>query len=49
MNSYKVRFGSSSRVLAPGSVSRVCCAVPIYALAIRFFKSTTDQIHAFFK
>ncbi len=45
MSSYKVKVGSSNRVLAPGCVSRVCCAVLIYALAIRFCKSTIDQIH----
>ena len=45
MSSYKVKVGTSSRVLAPGVVSRLCCPVLIYALAIRFCKSTIDQIH----
>ena len=44
MSSYKVKVGSSSRVLAPAFVSRVCCTVLIYALAIRFCKSTIVQI-----
>ena len=39
-----VRVGSS-RLLVPGCVSRVCCAMLIYALAIKSCKSTIDQVH----